>query len=231
MVDAVPFDGDYTNTRVQNNTLEAAENTLMRVGIGIGARVWSDDTDTVLRGGIVTENILQGGGMGYGIAVGGVEDFTITENESRVVSKKHSGVRGQRCLVPLEADEEAAFGMSREEREVGIVKNPEPMAFLRNGESISGGEVQEDFVEGDFTYREFLVTDARMVSYRKAILFRNSRKDLSQWSASTLNTWTTDPSDLKLPSPHYNLLPTPLPILAQEPSKTPSRRKPNRNPP
>jgi hypothetical protein len=48
MADLEPFDGDYTNTRVINNTLEAEENALMRVAIGLGAAVLSDECRAVL---------------------------------------------------------------------------------------------------------------------------------------------------------------------------------------
>jgi hypothetical protein len=150
--DYVPWDGNYTDTRVLRNTIEADNGTLMRVGIGLGATVLSDDTESVFFGGVVVGNVMKGDGMGYGIAASGLKDFTVVDNMS---TARHGGTLGQRCLVPLDEDEEAAKGMSEEEREMGIVKNPKPVAFLKNSKYIEGGRWQEDFVDSDFFYRKW----------------------------------------------------------------------------
>jgi hypothetical protein len=151
MADVEPFDGDYTNTRVINNTLEADENALMRVAIGLGAAVLSDDMDTIIHGGIVTENKIKGIGMGYGIAASGLNNFTVLDNES---TARHGGKRGARCLVLVEEGEEGYDSLTPAEKEHGVIKNPLPTAFLKNEHYITGGEWQEDFIQGDFSYRE-----------------------------------------------------------------------------
>lgn len=166
MADLEPFDGDYIDTRVLNNTLEAEENALMRVAIGLGAAVLSDDMDTVIRGGIVKGNKIRGIGMGYGIVASGLEDFTVTENES---TARHGGKRGARCLVPVEPGEEGYDSLTDAEKEHGVVKNPLPTAFLRNERYISGGEWQEDFIQGGFSYSElrhsFLMQIISLISH------------------------------------------------------------------
>lgn len=149
MIDFAPFEGDYSRTVVHNNTLEAEETALMRIGIALGPPVWSDDTETWLHGGTVTSNKLRGLGMGYGIAASNLKDFTVTDNES---TARHGGYRGSRCLVPADPDEPGFEKLSAEERENGVVKNPLPMAFVRNAKLLKGGEYQEDFVSEDFSY-------------------------------------------------------------------------------
>ncbi|KAI5453558.1 hypothetical protein NCC49_005384 [Naganishia albida] len=139
MADLEPFEGDYTDTRVLNNTVEAEENALMRVAIGLGAAVLSDDLETMIRGGVVRGNKIRGIGMGYGIAASGLENFTVTENES---TARHGGKRGAKCL------------------EHGVVRNPLPTAFLRNERYIEGGEWQEDFIQGEFSYIVCIDPDA-----------------------------------------------------------------------
>ncbi|KAJ9094059.1 hypothetical protein QFC21_006160 [Naganishia friedmannii] len=157
MADIEPFDGDYTNTRVINNTLEADENALMRVAIGLGAAVLSDDMDTVIRGGIVKGNKIKGIGMGYGIAASGLSNFTVLDNES---TARHGGKRGARCLVPVELGEEGYDSLTEAEQEHGVIRNPLPTAFLKNEHYIDGGEWQEDFIQGDFSYLVCIDPDA-----------------------------------------------------------------------
>jgi hypothetical protein len=147
-----PWEGNYTNTRVSSNTIEADEGTLIRVGIGLGASILSDDTESVLFGGIVRENVLKGYGMGYGIAAAGLRDFVVVDNESKA---RHGGRLGDRCLVPLEEDDIAAKGMTEEQRDTGVIKNPRPAAFLRNSKLIEGGRWQSDFIDSSFFYCEF----------------------------------------------------------------------------
>jgi hypothetical protein len=90
--------------------------------------------------------------MGYGIAAAGLEDFTLLDNESLA---RHGGRRGERCLVPVEDDDPEYDRYSEKELHDGILKNPIPQAFLKTPATIQGGEWQEDFVEGEFSYREF----------------------------------------------------------------------------
>ena len=158
MIDSSPFNGDYFKTRVEHNTIEAEEGVLMRVAIGLGSAIWSDDTETILTGGSVTGNRIRGLGMGYGIAASGLKDFTVVDNESLA---RHGGRRGDRCLVPVESDDPIFDSLSKKEIENGIVRNPIPQAFLKTSATIDGGEFQEDFVEGDFSYREFSVILAK----------------------------------------------------------------------
>jgi hypothetical protein len=84
MVDYPVYGGDYTNTRVRNNVIDAA-GTVIRIGIGMGWRVWvcfdpNSPEDPTIFGGVVTNNTLQGDHMQYGFAVDGVRDWTVTGN-------------------------------------------------------------------------------------------------------------------------------------------------------
>ncbi|WVW79728.1 hypothetical protein I302_101698 [Kwoniella bestiolae CBS 10118] len=128
LVDQTPFDGDYTGVTVKQNIIDAASRSI-RVGIGIGSTVWSDDTETILKGGSVLNNGLKGRYMGYGIAAAGLEGFKVKGNWDEA---QHQGQRSARCF-----DEPV---------------NPDPMAFLYNLETIKDSEFQSGFKDHDFQY-------------------------------------------------------------------------------
>jgi parallel beta-helix repeat protein len=85
MVDFHPYQGDYTNTVVRHNLIDAA-GAVIRVGMGMGHRVWvcldpeQGPADLTLFGAVVKGNTLQGDHMQYGYAVDGVRDWTVTWN-------------------------------------------------------------------------------------------------------------------------------------------------------
>jgi parallel beta-helix repeat protein len=100
MVDFFPYAGDYTNTRVRRNVIDAA-GAVIRIGLGMGNRVWicldpvnPNPPDPTLFGAVVTENILRGNYMQYGFAVDGVRDWTVTGN---VDLANHSGTPTTDC--------------------------------------------------------------------------------------------------------------------------------------
>jgi len=98
MVDFGPFEGDYTGTQVHANVIDAA-GAPIRVAVAMGYRVWfcvdpNDATDRTLFGATVTDNILQGARMGYGFAVDGVRDWTVTGNQDLAT---HSGTPIPAC--------------------------------------------------------------------------------------------------------------------------------------
>ncbi|KAI9632329.1 uncharacterized protein MKK02DRAFT_40632 [Dioszegia hungarica] len=128
MVDATPFNADYTGVVVRDNIVHA-RGAGLRVGIGIGPTVWSDDTETILTGGSVLHNRLEGSHMGYGIAAAGLKGWKILDN---VDGASYEGRRGERCFP------EAI--------------NPDPMAFMYTSKSITESEVQAHFVDADFQY-------------------------------------------------------------------------------
>jgi hypothetical protein len=128
MVDSTPFDGDYTGTVIKANTLDAASK-IMRVGIGIGPPVWSDDVDTVLKGGSVIANGLKGNFMGFGIAAAGLQGWTIKDNWDEA---RHVGMKSERCF-----DDST---------------NPDPVAFLQNSLLIKDSDIQSSFVDQPFEY-------------------------------------------------------------------------------
>lgn len=129
MVDSTPFNGDYTGTVVRSNIIDAVSRTI-RVGIGIGPTVWSDDTETILTGGSVIGNGLKGRYMGYGIAAAGLKQWTIKDNWDEA---KHEGRKSARCF-----DEPV---------------NPDPIGLLYNRPTMEDCTVQSGFADHDFQYR------------------------------------------------------------------------------
>ncbi|ORY25263.1 hypothetical protein BCR39DRAFT_544677 [Naematelia encephala] len=127
-VDSTPFDGDYTGTMIKANIIDAARR-IIRVGIGLGATVWSDDTETILKGGSVVANGIRGRHMGYGIAAAGLEGWTVTDNWDEAT---HEGRSSPRCFDdPI---------------------NPHPTAFLFHSESIKDSTFQPGFLDQEFQY-------------------------------------------------------------------------------
>ena len=94
MVDTAGFDGDYTGTLVTGNVVDAAGRRI-RIGLGMGPRVWRCDGATrPLRGATVTGNTLMGPYMVYGFAVDGVADWTVRGNVDLAL---HRGVAVNEC--------------------------------------------------------------------------------------------------------------------------------------
>ena len=95
MVDYAPFDGDYTGTVVDNNTVNASGAQIV-IGIAMGPRAWAIASGTwnvsSLRNGTVTNNKLIGNSMGYGFTASGVTNWNVSGNTS---SALHSGLPDQ----------------------------------------------------------------------------------------------------------------------------------------
>ena len=82
MVDYDPFQGNYRDTIVHGNVIEA-KNSTIHVGLGMGVDLWScgdNGAKKTLFGGTVTRNTLRGRKMQYGYAVSGVWDWQATGN-------------------------------------------------------------------------------------------------------------------------------------------------------
>lgn len=125
LVDYRPYDGDYSRTIVRNNRIEA-RGGFIRIGIAIGPSVWSRAVDQINRGGVVENNILVGDHFGYGIAVQGVQDFTVRGN---IADGHFGGVHGARCPPQTQ---------------------PMGGAFVKNSH-LSTGNFDAQFAEGDLT--------------------------------------------------------------------------------
>jgi hypothetical protein len=126
LVDHSPFDGDYTGVVVRDNKIEALGGYI-KVGIAAGPSVWGDHTEWINRGAVISNNSLLGNHFGYGIAVQGVEGFTITGNKAH---GHFGGEKGPRCHPQTV---------------------PTGGAFVRNVQ-MSTGTFQSDFVPGTLTY-------------------------------------------------------------------------------
>lgn len=131
LVDYDPWKGDYEATTVHHNTIHALAGYL-RVGIVVGPASWSDDTDTIVHSGSVTDNTLEGTRFGYGIVVSSADRFTVLRNvvDDRAV---FSGVPGVNCPT--------------------APANGPPTAFLINRGSAKG-TFQNDFVNGEVQHSE-----------------------------------------------------------------------------
>src|SRR2546425_3743504 len=98
-INMVDYGFDFRGTRVHANVIDAAGATI-RVAIPMGYRVWfcvdpNDPTDYTLFGATVSDNILQGTHMQYGLAVDGVSDWTVTGNQDLAT---HSGTPTGQCF-------------------------------------------------------------------------------------------------------------------------------------
>jgi hypothetical protein len=96
MVDLAPVAGNYAGTVVSNNVIDA-QGALIKVAVAMGPRVWTCVAGTAT-GGTVTANTLQGAHMGYGFAVNGVANWTVTSN---VDNSTHVGTTGPACGGPV----------------------------------------------------------------------------------------------------------------------------------
>ncbi|GAB2821217.1 hypothetical protein GCM10027176_26990 [Actinoallomurus bryophytorum] len=92
LVDYAPMNGNYTGTTVTGNTINA-QSAFIKVGIAMGPQVWGCGTGTNY-GASVTGNTLQGAHMGYGYAVNGVRDWTVTGNTD---TSTHVGTPNAGC--------------------------------------------------------------------------------------------------------------------------------------
>src|SRR5262249_25619774 len=78
LVDFDPAAGNYTGTRVTNNTIESA-GALIKVGIAMGPQVWFCRSGTNY-GATVSGNTVRGDQVGYSFPVNGVRDWTVSGN-------------------------------------------------------------------------------------------------------------------------------------------------------
>ncbi|KAJ9091756.1 hypothetical protein QFC19_008966 [Naganishia cerealis] len=124
MVDYDPWEGDYTGVKVHGNTISGFGGYI-KGAINIGQACWTDNTEIMVHGGQVTQNTIEGTGIGYGITVAGAKDVVVKDNKS---TAKYGGVRGRECPKAPE--------------------NAEPCPFLINRGS-SEGVFQEEFVNGE----------------------------------------------------------------------------------
>ncbi|KAF8607578.1 hypothetical protein BDV93DRAFT_519610 [Ceratobasidium sp. AG-I] len=117
VVDYDPFNGDFTGVVVENNTIiggfatDQPENStdvyygdndqdvIIKMGLAVGNRVWFGDKYGRNRnvGATVRNNKLTGA-FGWGVAVSGVRDFTV-ENNELVGNTSFIGFRGVNCSI------------------------------------------------------------------------------------------------------------------------------------
>ncbi len=109
MVDYAPMNGNYTGTVVTHNTIDAA-GAFIKIGIAMGQQVWNCTTGTNY-GGTVTDNTLEGPYMGYGYAVNGVSNWTVTGN---VDNSTHVGTQtAGGCFGSPPASQPAGFQVEK----------------------------------------------------------------------------------------------------------------------
>jgi hypothetical protein len=97
MVDYGPFGGDYNGTRVESNVIDGAGPEI-RIGLPMGTPTWTCLPNAPrLSGALVSKNLLEGE-MGYGYAVDGVANWTVTGNVS---TARHTGTPVLACAGRL----------------------------------------------------------------------------------------------------------------------------------
>ncbi|WVQ96691.1 hypothetical protein IAU59_003797 [Kwoniella sp. CBS 9459] len=126
LVDYDPWQGDYMLVSVHHNYLHAF-GRYFTVGIVVGPSSWSDDTESTVNSGSVTDNYLEGDHFGYGIVVSSATSFTVLRNTVNE-NAKFRGVNGPGCPK--------------------APQNGKPTAFLINRGS-ARGTFQEEFVNGE----------------------------------------------------------------------------------
>lgn len=126
LVDYGPFDGDYTGTIVRHNRIEA-RGGYIKVGIAAGPDVWGDHRARINRGAAISDNQLIGQHFGSGIAVQGVQDFTVVRNTA---SGHFEGRKAAGCHTITS----------------------EPHAAFLIGRKFSTGRFQPDFREAELEY-------------------------------------------------------------------------------
>lgn len=135
LVSTKPFDGNYTGTIISDNVVDASgPQAYFRVGIGSGAAIWTDDQESVLYNASIIGNTVQGESYGYGIAVTGVEGWTVQENTVTV-------------------GEDGFWGVSNVGKCPDDPPNHPPTSFLYNPDT-SHGSFQTDFVAGSVSFCE-----------------------------------------------------------------------------
>ncbi|KZT05565.1 uncharacterized protein LAESUDRAFT_726838 [Laetiporus sulphureus 93-53] len=113
MVDYDPWEGNYTNTIVRNNTILGgfatnnetsgeiygtnADDVIVKIGIAIGPRTWFGNQyyNNVSSSGTVLNNQLTGA-FGYGIAMSSAYNFTV-EGNTLIGNTTFIGRRGPNC--------------------------------------------------------------------------------------------------------------------------------------
>ncbi|KAG9097373.1 polynucleotide adenylyltransferase, partial [Ceratobasidium sp. 370] len=158
LVDYDPFNGDFTGTIVENNTIiggfatDQPENStdiyygdndqdvIIKMGLAVGNRVWFGEKYGLNRnfGGIVRNNQLTGA-FGWGVAVSGVRDFTV-ENNELIGNTSFIGYRGVNCSItatsgPSKAEEAATEALMNELRAQNTFESEEE---ARRRESVLG---------------------------------------------------------------------------------------------
>jgi hypothetical protein len=94
LVDFKPMNGNYTGTVITGNTINA-QSAFIKVGIAMGPQSWGCPTGTNF-GATVTNNLLEGTHFGYGYAINGVNNFTVTGNRDIATHRgtPHAGCGG-----------------------------------------------------------------------------------------------------------------------------------------
>ncbi|KAG9310502.1 hypothetical protein JVU11DRAFT_9648 [Chiua virens] len=113
LVDVSPFDGNYSDVVVTNNTIAGAfasepakgsktkgtnkAHIIIKIGIAIGPRVWfgTHYGSTVSFGATVRDNQLTGA-FGYGMAISSAKEFTV-ENNVLIGNTSFIGVQSPGC--------------------------------------------------------------------------------------------------------------------------------------
>ncbi|PRP77796.1 hypothetical protein PROFUN_07738 [Planoprotostelium fungivorum] len=127
LVDYGPYSGDYTGTIIDGNTVWA-RGAQIKAAIAAGTRVWGDTSGNTNFGATITNNIIKGNYLAYGIPVSGVNNFTVTNN---IFSGSYSGSN--------------AYCGTR-------VTNAPPSAMVFDPRYVSNSNLQSGYIKGQVDY-------------------------------------------------------------------------------
>ncbi|KXN89470.1 hypothetical protein AN958_05632 [Leucoagaricus sp. SymC.cos] len=151
MVDYDPFQGDYTNTLVQNNVLlggfasdqsEPGEkygnnpnSAIVKIGIAIGPRTWFGDRygNNVSRSGTVIGNAFSGA-FSYAMALTSAQNFTI-QNNSLFGNTSFIGARGPNCSTTDSVPSPAPFVLDT--NTTGVLSVQTGFEIIPDGDSLT----------------------------------------------------------------------------------------------
>ncbi|PRP88331.1 hypothetical protein PROFUN_03245 [Planoprotostelium fungivorum] len=136
LVDYAPYSGDYRATVVDRNTIWA-KGAQIKVAIAVGTRVWGDRSGNNNYGGAVINNLIKGDFLAYGVAVSGVNNFTVTNNTFQ------GSFSGSKCVSLIFSSHLYSAGCN-----LHSTLNAQPTAMLYDPSWVFNSALQSGYIKG-----------------------------------------------------------------------------------